>query len=198
MKKMMARGSTHLSWKLVHSRPTDCHKLWRQKNLEEHSPAGSGESTLRIIVFESVTRRSTLACTSVTQKRRPLSCKGPISLCTCEDFGWLWHEQAWLLKINLLIFLFLEKKVTNTPLDRKNSRNGTLSTPNLEVNPRYGGRSHGIGLDNDAIRLVTIGIPGSIRSDKKGLEKPTFAHFWEWQQVKTFSAKCNLPIGAKK
>ena len=47
-------------------------------------------------------------------------------------------------------------------------------------------------------RMVSTTWSGPIRSDRKPFEKPTFALFWEWQQVNSTSASCFLPIRAKK
>ena len=47
-------------------------------------------------------------------------------------------------------------------------------------------------------RLAARDIDDAIRSDRKPFEKPTFALFWEWQQVNSTSASCFLPIRAKK
>ena len=47
-------------------------------------------------------------------------------------------------------------------------------------------------------RHISTTLSGPIRSDRKAFEKPTFALFWEWQQVNSTSASCFLPIRAKK
>ena len=47
-------------------------------------------------------------------------------------------------------------------------------------------------------RDISTTRSGPIRSDRKPFEKPTFALFWEWQQVNSTSASCFLPIRAKK
>ena len=47
-------------------------------------------------------------------------------------------------------------------------------------------------------REVSTTRSGPIRSDRKPFEKPTFALFWEWQQVNSTSASYFLPIRAKK